>query len=267
MPINLPFPIRDISQLEFDEIDAVVMRCAYASQNELGRLCDERVYENDLAARLREQGLFEVYTQIPVQAAHKDFVKEYRLDLLVSHAPYELKTTSGFVPQHDAQVLHYAMLIGVQHYKLLNFRPAKVHGQLRFNAVRLEKRHQPAWNFLEWKSLTPACEALCAHLVALMEDWGTHLDSNLYEEALTHFFGGENKCLRRVPVTRGNLQLGTLQVRTHSEGVIFMVTAFGTPASQRSHLQRMLRITKHRAIQWINLNKRDISLTTLIAES
>lgn len=266
MPIKLPFPIRNITQPEFDEIDALVMRCAYASQNELGRLCDERVYENDLAARLRDLGVPEVHTQVPIHAVHQDFTKEYRLDLLVNHAPYELKTTAAFVALHDAQVLHYAMMVGVNHFKLLNFRPAKVTGLLRFNAVMPEERRQPAWNLVGWKPLTPACETLRAHLAALIDDWGTHLDSHLFEEALTHLFGGENQCVRRVPIVRGGMQLGTHQVRIHSEGIIFVVTAFGDPTSQRSHFQRLLRLTGQRAIQWINLSKRNISLLTLLAE-
>jgi hypothetical protein len=38
MPIQLPFPFRNLSPAEFDQIDAVVMPCAYAAQNILGRL-------------------------------------------------------------------------------------------------------------------------------------------------------------------------------------------------------------------------------------
>jgi GxxExxY protein len=266
LPIVLPFPIRNLTQREFDEVDAVVMRCAYASQNALGRLCEERVYENDLAARLRSVGLSEVHTQFPIQVVHQDFAKEYRLDLIADQAPYELKTVAGFVGKHDAQVFHYAMMLGVNHFKLLNFRQAKVNGVLRFNAVLAEQRHQPVWNLCEWRPLTPACEMLQTRMAALIADWGTHLDSYLYEEALTYFCGGESACLRRVPVARDALQLGTHQVRMHSDGVIFVVSAFGDSPVQRGHLQRLLRLTGQRAIQWINLNKREVSLTTLLAE-
>jgi len=47
MPIQCPLDVLDISQTEFDEIDRHVMRAAYDSQNELGRLCKERAHEND----------------------------------------------------------------------------------------------------------------------------------------------------------------------------------------------------------------------------
>ena len=119
---------------EFDERDAIVMRCAYAAQNALGRLCDERVYENDLARRLRAEGFACVHTQVPVTVTHDGFAKEYRLDLVADDALYELKTTSAFAPDHQTQALHYAMLLDINHTKLLNFRPEKVLGRLRFNA-------------------------------------------------------------------------------------------------------------------------------------
>jgi hypothetical protein len=64
-------------QPEFDERDAIVMRCAYAAQNTLGRLCDERVYENDLALRLSAEGFKAVHTQVPVTVKHDSFEKVY----------------------------------------------------------------------------------------------------------------------------------------------------------------------------------------------
>lgn len=56
MPIQLPFDIRNLSPAEFDQVDAVVMPCAYAAQNVLGRLYDERVYENRMLRLLRGRG-------------------------------------------------------------------------------------------------------------------------------------------------------------------------------------------------------------------
>lgn len=57
MPIHRSIELEDVRDLGFAELDAVVMRCAYATQNAFGRLFDERVYENDLACRLRAEGL------------------------------------------------------------------------------------------------------------------------------------------------------------------------------------------------------------------
>ena len=104
MPTHLPFPIRNLTQTEFDALDPVVMRCAYDSQNELGRLCDERVYENDLALRLRAAGMSEVHTQVPVTVSHQGFEKLYRFDLVVEHGLYELKTVAAFLADRKSVV-------------------------------------------------------------------------------------------------------------------------------------------------------------------
>ena len=39
---------------------------AFASQNELGRRCDEQTYEKDVAARIRASGFSDVRTQVPI---------------------------------------------------------------------------------------------------------------------------------------------------------------------------------------------------------
>ena len=59
MPIASPVCVRSINQEEFARIDYRVMRCAFDSQNVMGRLCDEVIYQNDLAARLEAAGLGE----------------------------------------------------------------------------------------------------------------------------------------------------------------------------------------------------------------
>ena len=53
MPITSPLAASPISQEQFAQLDYVVMRHAFECQNQLGRLCDELIYQNDLAARLQ----------------------------------------------------------------------------------------------------------------------------------------------------------------------------------------------------------------------
>lgn len=118
MPIHCPIQIRPLSGEAFAEIDRVVMSCAYVSQNTLGRLCDERVYENDLAARLNMQGISEVRTQVPVTVTHSAFSKRYRLGLVVRQMIYELKTVIAFGPEHDTQTIHYAVLLELGTHRL-----------------------------------------------------------------------------------------------------------------------------------------------------
>jgi GxxExxY protein len=119
-----------LSAEEFEKIDYRVMGHAYASQNELGRLCDECAYETDLNERLRADGFRCVQTQVPVTVTHRDFSKTYRLDLMADSALYELKADTTLVAEHDAQLLTYEFVLGVQRGKLLNFHPPKVQGKI-----------------------------------------------------------------------------------------------------------------------------------------
>ena len=48
MPIHCPVNIACLDAEAFEKLDYRVMGHAYASQNELGRLCDECAYEADL---------------------------------------------------------------------------------------------------------------------------------------------------------------------------------------------------------------------------
>src|SRR5580698_11155974 len=130
MPIHCPITIGPLSADEFEQVDYRVMGLAYASQNELGRLCDECAYEADLKARLLADGFRSVQTQVPVTITHRDFSKTYRLDLVADDALYELKAGTALVGEHETQLLHYIFLLGLRRGKLLNLRPSKVQGKI-----------------------------------------------------------------------------------------------------------------------------------------
>ncbi len=51
MPIISPQDLHPINQEEFAKLDYRVMRIAFECQNELGRLCEESIYQNDLVTR------------------------------------------------------------------------------------------------------------------------------------------------------------------------------------------------------------------------
>jgi len=50
MPIETPVLSPRLSEAEMRELDDVVMAQAFASQHELGRLCEEFIYQADLDA-------------------------------------------------------------------------------------------------------------------------------------------------------------------------------------------------------------------------
>jgi len=180
MPIEPSLHLHDLSQAAFDSLDAVVMRHAYAVQNKFGRFFDERIYENELAKRLRAEG-FEVRTQVPVKVSHASFEKTYFLDLVVNEMVYELKVVAALMAEHQAQALNYAMLNDIRRIKLINFRSPKVVGELLYNPLSNKDRRSPLFVSGPFNALTPHCERLVAHVRHLVSDWGTHLSSCLYK--------------------------------------------------------------------------------------
>lgn len=264
MPIHCPISLAPLTDAEFDGIDQVVMACCYAAQNHLGRLCDERVYENDVAARVRAEGFTDVQTQIPVTLTHEGFSKTHRLDLVVGRMLYEFKTVSALAPEHDTQGLHYAVLGGTDRVKLVNFRPPKVVGRLLRSPLWRVDRSKVVIHQDRWWPLTDACATLAGRLKSLLGDWGAFLEARLYEEALVHFFDGEAQGERRLPVVRDGLELGTHRLPCHAVGVGFVVTALSKETvAYEAQLQRLLRGLPLRGLQWLNLNHADVQLVTL----
>lgn len=263
MPILRSLSQRSISDQDFQAIDRVVMNHAYDIQNKFGRLFDERIYENELAGRLRLDG-YDVHTQAPVTVSHGSFSKTYYLDLIVNHMLYELKVVAHRLPEHKAQCLQYAMLQDVRLVKLLNFGEEKVKGDLDQNTLTEVERHRPVLRNSGLRLLDEHCERLVSHLKSLLADWGTHLSSRLYSEALVHHMGGEENCLQRVEVQSDGQWLGTHLVQMHGPQSAFLLTAL---TSRQAHYQRQLESVFHRipvrCLQWINLNHARVEITTL----
>ena len=264
MPILCPVTIRNLSAEEFEQLDYRVMGHAYASQNELGRLCDECAYEADLKARLLADSFHSVHTQVPLTVTHRDFSKTYRVDLIADGALYELKTDTSLIGEHDAQLFNYLFLLGVQRGKLLNFRPHKVQGKIVATALTPATRRNFNTLTRHWKTLSPACSVLQQTIIDLVEDWGAFLGASLYQEALVHLLGGESNIEHRINLHRGELGLGTQRMFLHSPEVAFRVTGFAEGHDHlESHLRRLLMLTNLKAVQWINLNHADIEFTTI----
>jgi len=253
-----------MSNEAFEAIDRLVMGCCYASQNSIGRLCDERVYENDVATRLHAEGLTDVHTQVPVTITYEMFSKIYRLDMVVGGMIYEFKTTCAFAPEHDTQGIHYAAMMETDRVKLINFRQEKVMGRLLRSPFRRVDRRQFTVAKDRWQPMSDECGKLLTRMTALLGVWGAYLAASLYEEGLIHFFGGETHCRRRLPVVRDGLELGTHQVSCHSLNVGFVLTAIsGTTVAYESQLRRLLHCLPLHGLQWINLNHAELQLVTL----
>src|ERR1051325_1747076 len=256
MPITSPFSSSPITQEEFAQLDYVVMRHAFECQNQLGRLCDELIYQNDLAARLQAAGLT-VRTEAPITVTCRDFTKTYSLDLVVADAGvYELTTAPNLIGEHEAQLLNYLFLRGANHGKLINFRPAQVQSRFINTTLTHQERRQFEVQTRGWQEHDPTDRTFRNHLIAMLEDWGCWLDLALYTEALVHFAGGETQVVQSLPLIRGKVALGKQRFHLLNVETAFRVTALieGTEDYER-HLRCLLSLSPLRAIQWINLAK------------
>jgi GxxExxY protein len=253
-----------LTEEEFEERDYRIMGHAFASQNRLGRLCEEGVYQRDLQARLLADGFQSVHIEEPVTVSHADFTKVYSLDLIADDAVYELKTVTALNNEHQAQLLNYLFLLGVPRGKLVNFRPAKVQGRIHATSLTTDDRRRIRIESNRWQDISGRCGRLHGMMSELLADWGAWLACELYQQALTHYFGGESQVVQKLALKRDGISLGTQRFHLHAAGVAFRVTAIAGPIeAMEDQLRRLLSLTDLRVIQWINLNRTDIQFATI----
>lgn len=260
MPIEAPILPR-LSTDAMRELDYIVMGHAFDSHHELGRMCDEPIYQADLAARLLGAGIV-VQREVHVWVTHRGFVKRYEIDLVVGNKfLYELKAVAGVLADHEAQLLNYLLLTNTAHGKVINFRPAKVES--RFVNAPVDEARRRQFHIVR-DSLSSEASMLRDLLRELVKDWGMFLDLSLYTQALTHFLGGEEAVVRPVPMTRGTIPLGNQRLHLFSKDAAFFVTGFKQDlTTHEGHLRRVLGLTPLKAIHWINLCRDEISLVTV----
>ena len=96
MPVTCPIPLRVLSQEEFGELSFDVMRDVFAIHNSLGRLFDESIYKQALAARRRD-----VMLEVPIDVSFGPFSKRYFMDVLArASGVFEFKAVDGIAPRH-----------------------------------------------------------------------------------------------------------------------------------------------------------------------
>ena len=107
MPVECSVEVGAVDQERFHAVDRAVMRHAFDIHNALGRFCDERVYQDELAQRCRAGGL-EVHREVLFRAVYRGFAKTYYLDMLVERGiVYELKAAETLNISHQKQLINY----------------------------------------------------------------------------------------------------------------------------------------------------------------
>jgi GxxExxY protein len=261
-----PIKFRILSPDDFRRLDYQVMSHVFASQNELGRLHDECIYQNDLAARLTASGLGPVQTEVPLTVSWRNFRKNYFLDLVIQDTLlHELKTASAIIGEHKTQLLNYVLLLNLHSAKLINFRPPQIESWFASTTLTLEDRTRICADQSRWQEVAPRDAEFQAATMELVRELGAYLDIALYEDLLTQFLGGEAQVLQPIEVCRNEMLLGRQHSRLIAPDVAFRITAHTDERDQvEPHLRRWLAHTRLRALQWINLNRTQIEFITLL---
>ena len=99
-----------------------IIGCAYGVYNQLGFGFLEKVYENAMMIKLKENGL-EAIQQAPVNIYFEEkLVGEYFADIFIENKVIvELKAVSELSKVHEVQLVNYLKATGVKVGLLINF--------------------------------------------------------------------------------------------------------------------------------------------------
>ncbi|MDF7807116.1 hypothetical protein P4E94_06680 [Pontiellaceae bacterium B12219] len=236
MPIELQMPVHRISQKEFHEIDQVVTGLSFDIHNEFGRLCDGSIYQAELLARCKKKGI-EGHSEFEIKVSDNTFCKSYFIDLLLTNLAHEA---------------------------LINFRPTSVVHEFASTMLTEETRFKYSIEENAWQSLDSDSTQFRILMHNLLGEWGAFPDSQLYTEAITHFFGGEEQSIPAIPISESGRILGYQNVRLLNPETSFTVSATTKNIDYYGkHIKRFLNHTDLRAIQWVNFNHGIIEFRTV----
>lgn len=265
MPVECGVELIPSDQERFHAVDRVVMRQVFDIHNALGRFCDEKIYQEELARRCGAVGLM-ANREVPLRVRHRGFEKVYFLDLLVErNAVYELKSAEALTGSHQKQLINYLLLANLGHGKLVNFRPGWVES--RFVSTRLFRQDRTCFKLVDdaWRGNDGPSLRLRYVLSALLADWGLFLDANLYRDALLHFLDKTGAGIRPIDISLDGRIIGTQEMCMLTAGTAWHLSAIRQrPDAYGTHLVRLLRHTQLDRIQWINFDQRTVTLQTLI---
>ena len=114
--------------MEFDELSGKVIGCVIEVHKNLGPGLLESAYERCLSYELTAKGLrHETQKGLPIDYKGLKLDTGYRIDLIVENGVIiELKSVEKILPIHEAQILTYMKLAGINVGLLINFNVTKV---------------------------------------------------------------------------------------------------------------------------------------------
>lgn len=260
MPIHCPIVTKRISQAEFKALASEVVGHVIDIHNVFGRFFDELIYKKELADRMGG-----VMLEVEIVVTHGSFSKSYFVDVLVnSSGVFEFKAADVIHARHRGQTLNYLLLLDLAHGKIINVRPESIGQEFVNCPARLADLKNPVIVDARWNAGIAGADRLREVLMELIADWGAGLEIGLYEEALSHFLGGEDKVLLPVPVFGKKGHLGDQRMRLVAPDVAFKITGLQERLDKfEEEARKLLKHTALSAIHWINITQTTVHCTTL----
>jgi len=261
VPIDCPVTFPNLTDDEMRSIDYRVMANAFATQNELGRLCDEPVYQANLANRLNAIGI-SASVEVPIAVSFRQFTTRLSLDLVVDErVPYELKAVSELSEEHESQLLNYMLLTNARRGKLINFRTESVKSRFVNAVMDASDRQEFRINATGWEG-DAAFEQLVTDLV---RDWGTSLELSLYTQAVIECLGGKDNVIRHLPMRSASGFMGSQRFHVVDDQTAFHITMFpdGIKPGHSKHLQKLIQPSPLDRLYWVNIARHELRLQTI----
>lgn len=260
MPISIDADLVVPTQAEFARLAFDVMDCFFKVHNEIGHLCDEKIYKREVAKRF-----WGIRLELPITLTHRDYRKTYFADMLIRRCGiFEVKAVEILAPRHRAQALNYLLLTELPHGKLLNVRTRLVQHEFVNSSLTLGERTRFRVDDVLFESVGPQDAAWKDWLTDAIHDWGTGLDVQLYRDAVTEFLGREVVVLRDLAIVINGEYVGDQKGHYCGERVLFKITALPDDIETfELHARRFLAHTVLDAVQWVNINRDLVSFRTL----
>lgn len=265
MPIYVSSPVVVLSEKEFKDIAYQVMGFAFDVHRDLGTLFSEVVYKDDIAKACRKAGYSRVERELPVRVFHENFEKRYFVDLLVEGgALFEFKIREGLIEEDRAQTLNYLFVLEIPRGKLAALGGVEVQHRFVSTTLSHAERKRFSIDKHRWQKLNSESAQFLERFVAIVSDWGSFLELPLYQGAMTHFSGGEDRVVQEIAVIRQGAVVAKQKVHLLNDDTAFRITALEGDLSQMEfQLRRFLAHTSLRAIQWVNIYQHELTFTTL----
>ncbi len=242
MPVTLNRPIKPISEQEFHSLDFQIMRLAFDAHNRLGRLYDEKIYQNKLIELCRKNG-FKTASEVKIELRHKSFCKDLFIDLLIEDgAIYELKTAKTITSAHRVQTLDYLFLTDIRHGKIINFRTPFVEHEFVSTTLSQTDRRAVSVCDNNWDRTSEPASRLKTLIMDLLSDWGAFLNTEFYKEAVCFLLSNGDNIVEPVEIKSGTTVLGRQNTPLLSATESFYISSIRDDLSAfQTHLQRFLR--------------------------